>query len=253
MTVDNLKELQIIKRLCLRLNKAAKIHIAVNTGMNRIGVKYLQKFKQMLSFICKNKLLKLKGVFTHCFDADIKNSHFYKQMKVFKKYIKYIKNKNVLIHIGGSFCLTKKIPNFVNMVRVGLFIYGYGVFKLKPVMSITSKVIKITKCKRGESVGYGSTLLKKDSTIGLVPLGYADGLPINLSNKADVIINNQKCKIIGRICMDMLMVDITNKKVKLFDSVIVFNNADYFAKLCKTSTYEILTNFNKIRAKEIIC
>ena len=134
-------------------------------------------------------------------------------------------------------CLTKKIPNFVNMVRVGLFLYGYGSSNLKPVMSITSKIIKIIKCKKGESVGYGTTVLTKKGVVCIVPIGYADGMPLALSNTLKVKINNQKCKIIGRICMDMFMVDITNKKVKLFDSIVVFNNADYYAKLCKTSTY----------------
>ena len=252
ITVDSLQELKIIKKISLKLKRIAKVHIAINTGMNRIGVKNIKEFNKMLNFISKNKTIKLKGVFTHCFDADAKFSHFYKQMKNFKKYVNLLKNKNILIHIGGSFCLTKTIPKFVNMVRIGLFLYGYGSPQLKRAMTITSRVIKKIRANKGEFVGYGNTKLNKNTLIGIVPIGYADGVPLKLSKIAKVTINNQKCKIIGRICMDMLMVDITHKNIKTFDKVIVFNDANYFSKITKTSVYETLTNFGKIRAKDNI-
>ena len=252
ITVDSLQDLKTIKKISSKLKTTAKVHIAINTGMNRIGVKNIKEFKQMINFITKNKTIKLKGIFTHCFDADAKFSHFYKQMKKFKKYINLLKNKNILIHIGGSFCLTKTIPNFVNMVRIGLFLYGYGLPQLKRAMIITSRVIKKIRANKGEFVGYGKTKLNKNTTIGLVPMGYADGVSLKLSNIAKVTINNQKCKIIGRVCMDMLMVDITHKNIKPFDKVIVFNDANYFSKITKTSVYETLTNFSKIRAKDNI-
>lgn len=252
ITIDELLELKQINKLCKKHNLKANVHIAINTGMNRIGVKTINDFKQILSFINNSHHIKLKGIFTHLFDADERYTNFYKQMEIFKRYAKLVINKKTLIHIGGSFVLTKKIPKFINMVRVGFFMYGYGNKNLKPIMKITSKVIKITNCKKGEYVGYGKTRLSKNTKIALIPMGYADGIFRNLSNKANVIVNGIECKIVGKICMDMFMVDITNKKVRIGDIVEVFTNAEQDAKLLKTSPYEILTNYSKSRTKTVI-
>ena len=248
-TIDSVKELHRVLKDCKSCRKQAKIHIAINTGMNRIGVKNLSDFREILNFIeAHKKYLCLIGIFTHCYDADGLKTNFYKQMKKFEKFYYIVKDKKILIHIGGSYCLNHKLPSFVNMIRTGFFLYGYGKLNLKPVMRIESKIIKLTPCKKGEYVGYGKTKLKKDKTIATVPLGYADGVLRQVSNKAYVKINGLKCKIIGKVCMDMFMVDVTGVNAKIGDRVVVFNNAEYFAKLSKTSPYEILTNFSKARA-----
>lgn len=245
--IDDLSEIKKISNICKKLKKKAYIHIAVNTGMNRIGVKSLLCFCNMLDYINKQKNIVLCGVFTHCYNADETKTHFYSQMKLFSYYVKLINNKNVLIHIGGSFCLNHKIPKFVDMVRVGMFLYGYGNKTLKPVMTIQSKIVKLSFCKKGEFVGYGNTMLKKDSLIATIPIGYADGVPRRLSDRAYVNINGKKCKIVGNICMDMMMVDVTNISVRLNDKVEIYNSANYFAQITDTSPYEILTNFRKCR------
>ena len=116
-------------------------------------------------------------------------------------------------------------------------------------MSICGNILKITHCKNGEYIGYGKTKLKHNARIALVPLGYADGIPRQISNKAHVNINGRTCKIIGKICMDCLFIDVTNKNIHVGDSVTVFNNAEYYAKLACTSPYEILTNFSSARVK----
>lgn len=247
ITIDTLQELKEIENICKQHNINANIHIAINTGMNRIGVKNICIFKQILNCIYTSQHIKLKGIFTHCFDEDCIKSHFKQQMIKFKQFVNCVKDKDILVHIGGSFCLTKQIPEFVNMVRVGYFLYGYGAPKLKPVMQIYSKVIKITHCNKGEFVGYGKTLLKRYTGIALLSIGYADGVPLALSNKGYVTINNQRCKIIGKICMDVMMVDVSAKNVKLYDNATIFDNAKFFANITKTSPYEILTNFYKLR------
>lgn len=252
ITVDTLEELKKIGYICKKNNTTANIHIAVNSGMNRLGVKDIDTFKQMLKFVNTNGYITLKGVFTHCFDEDCAKNHFEEQMSIFKQFVNCISDKNVLIHVGGSFCLNQKLPDFVNMVRVGYFLYGYGNPVLQPVMSIVSKIIKITNCCADEYVGYGNTKLTKNTTVALVPLGYADGIPWLLSNMSYVYINNIPCKILGKICMDMLMVDITDKNIKINDNVIIFDNAEHLSNIAKSSPYEILTNFTNVRAKTII-
>jgi len=252
ITIDCLDELITILNVCKKLNMPANVHVAVNTGMNRIGVKTLLEFKDILKFIDENNFIILEGVFTHCFDADKLQSNFYNQMHKFYCFVKELKDKKILIHIGGSFVLKHKIPNFVNMVRIGFFIYGYGMAKLKPVMSIQSKIIKIINAKKGEYIGYGTHKLKSDAIIATIPIGYADGLTRQASNKYFVEIKHQKCPIIGSICMDMCMVDISKIACKVGDRVNVFNNALCLAKCIKTSPYEILTNFQKLRGKCLI-
>lgn len=246
--IDSIDELKIINKIATKLNKCALVHIKVNTGMNRLGVRHIDEFLAIMEFIKHSKFIKLVGVYTHTFDSDNKNTHFYQQMEIFYKFVKLIDDKSILIHIGGSYVLNHKIPKFVNMVRVGLFIYGYGKSGLKPVMSIRSRIAKIFKCYAGDYVGYGnSTQLKKDALIAVIPIGYADGVMRRLSNNHQLTINNQKCNIVGNICMDMLMVDVTNIKCKVGDVVIVMNNAQNIAKKLNTSVYEVLTTFNLIR------
>lgn len=252
ITIDNLQELTKLATICKKLNKCAYAHIAINTGMNRIGVKTLNYFKKMLQFIKNNTQIVLAGIFTHCYNADQNNRHFHIQMQKFAKFVEMVDYTKILVHIGGSFCLNHKLPVFVNMVRCGFFLYGYGNKQLKPVMQVMSKIIKIVNCKKGEYVGYGKTRLKKDKVIAVVPIGYADGIGRKLSNKVYVEINGIKCKSVGKICMDCMLVDITNARAKLGDNVNVYTNADYFAKLTRTSPYEILTNFNNSRCKTLL-
>lgn len=253
-TIDSIQEIQKVISICKNKQKVACVHIAVNSGMNRIGVKSLDTFTKILSLINNNsEYVKVEGVFTHCFDADSKGTHFYEQMKIFHKYVSLIQDKKVIIHIGGSFVLKHKIPNFVNMVRVGYFIYGYGLAKLKPVMKIESRIVNITDCKKGEYIGYGNkTKILADCKIACVPIGYADGLCRRLSDKYCFKIGNKRAKIIGNICMDMCMIDVSQIDCKLGNRVVCLESALSQAKIVDTSPYEILTNYSKLRGKTIV-
>lgn len=246
-TIDSEQEIDEIKKICHKTTQIAYIHIAINTGMNRIGVKSVKEFKNILEKIEQDKKLKLCGVFTHTFDSESSSGHFYEQMQNFYQYVKIINNPEILIHIGGSYVLNHKIPTFINMVRVGYYLYGYGKKSLRPVMKISTKIIKIIDCKKSEYVGYGKNKLKTSSKIAILPIGYADGLNRRLSNKYYVLIKNKKCKIIGNICMDMCMIDISNINCKIGDEVCVLDNAQEMAKIVETLPYEILTSFNQLR------
>lgn len=252
ITIDCEDKLIKVIKTAKNVNKQAYVHLAINTGMNRIGVKDLKTFKKMVKIIRNNNCICLAGVFTHMFDADQKKGHFDEQIKLFSKFVEIVKDKNILVHIGGSFCLQHKMPKFVNMVRVGYFLYGYGEKNLLPVMSIESYVTKLTNCKKGEFVGYGDTRLKKDTMVAVVPLGYSDGVCRRLSEKAYVLINGVSCKIVGKVCMDCFMVESTNANAKVGDGVVVFNDAEQWAQIVQTSPYEILTRFSSSRTKIVI-
>ena len=162
------------------------------------------------------------------------------------------------------------------MIRLGIVLYGgleinydpvqYGEskgdreyktkFMFKPSISIKSKIIAINNVKKGECVGYCKNYIaKKNMVVATIPLGYADGIFRNFSKKGKVLINGKKCKVVGNICMDMFMVDITNIKAKIFDEVILIGKdklgntitLNEFASYCDTISYEVLTNIKQMR------
>ena len=233
--------------------KFIKIHLKVNCGMNRLGISEVNEFIEIYNLSLKHKIF-IEGVATHFSTPDCNKKIYIKQQRKFKEFLQKIPfNENPIISIGGSGIINQEILgnkfNF-NMIRTGLILYGYGskALKLKPVLSVNSHLIKIFTLKKGEFLGYGNGYMaSSDIKIGVVPLGYGDGVSRNLSNNFSVIINKKKAQSVGFICMDMFFVDLTNIKAKVGDKVIVFNNAKKWAKLLGTIPYEVLTNFRLIR------
>ena len=139
------------------------------------------------------------------------------------------------------------------MVRPGILMYGLGKSgqdKLSPVMSLKTEVVKIRKIKAKESVSYGRTFVaEKNMTIGVIPIGYADGLPRSVSNLGHVICRDVKCKILGRVCMDLTMIDLTSiVSPKLGDEVIIFDDlytANHLSSIVDTISYEIVCGISK--------
>ena len=244
--VDNLTQLKKISNL----GTVVKIHLKINSGMNRLGFKNINIFKKALKIIKNNNKIIFEGIFTHFFCP--KNKEITQnQIKIFKKYINICKmfNFDPIVHIGGSKMIDYVFKG-VSYVRCGLALYGYGCNITKPVMRITSPLLKITKVKKDECVGYDCAFVaSKDMTVGLVPFGYADGIKIT---QKSVTFANTKLNIVGKICMDMFMVDLTNVKAKVGDYVTVFDNATSWSKNTFESEYQILTNLIKSRTQNIV-
>lgn len=250
ITIDKLSELKQIESIAKKIGSTVCVHIKVNTGMNRLGTRSLCYFKKLIDYISASNFLVLSGVFTHFFDTENANI-FATQLAFFKKFVDRIpKNLSPTIHIGGSGVLNYELPSWVDVVRVGLWLYGYGNKNLKPVLKICSFVSETKTVFAGEYVGYSSAYrAKKMMKIATVGIGYADGFVRALSKCGYVYILGKKCKIVGNICMDMLMCDITHLKKPIPPNcpVVVFKNANSVATLTKLSQYEILTNFNNLR------
>ena len=242
--VDDISQIFELKKLKQKI----KIHIKINTGMNRLGVKNLSELEEMLILIRDCDKIILEGVFTHCFCTNnVKITK--KQLKTFKKYQKMLNfyNFSPILHIGGSGMIKYCCKDF-DYIRCGISLYGYCNVSTKPVMKIVSKVIKITNIRKGEFVGYnGAYMAQKDMTIAVVPLGYADGIPRNMFNKLCVKYKNFELKCVGEICMDMFMVDCTGIQIECGDCVEVFCDASSWGKLCGLCEYEVLTNLIKSR------
>ena len=235
--------------------EAYPVHIKFNTGLNRLG--FCENDIDYIASLLENSaLLKIKGIFSHLAASDDpKETEFtHTQIAAFKKIVSSM--EAVLGYRPMKHLLnTSGIINYSewqwDMVRSGIGLYGYGNdpnidSELKQVASLKTIISQIHKIAPGESVGYNRAYISKDfRTTATLPLGHADGIGRQYGNgKAFVIVKGQKAPIIGNVCMDMLMVDITGIDCKEGDEVIVFGKgqtAEEFAKYVNTISYELLT------------
>ena len=258
-------------------NMTLKIHIKVNSGMNRLGfdkneilelVKIVKKYN--LNNKSKNRL-EIISIFSHISDAE-NQSETEKQVEKYEKILKIFSQNNVRYgysHLQASPLLFKygKKYNY-DFARIGMALYGMEPLStdvgLLDVITVKSKIINIRNVKKNDKVSYGSKgIVKHDSKIGIVAIGYAHGLQkqIENSNKAYILVNGQKAKIIGEICMDMIFVDLTNiENVKMNDEVVIIGsqkNAEngivekitlrQMARWAKTIQDDVLTKFGGIK------
>lgn len=212
------------------------VHIALDTGMHRLGIQYYDV--ESVKSVCDLANLKVDGIFSHLSVSDSDDAsdveYTKKQISNFNEAIELITNKGLEVktkHIQSSYGLLNYPDLKCDYARIGISLYGVdssdGIKKiidpkLNPVLSLKAKVIQIRELKCGEPVSYGRTFItERDSKIAVLPLGYADGYPRCLSGgKGRVIINGQYAPIVGRICMDQLMIDVTD-----IDSVCVGDTA----------------------------
>ena len=258
-------------------NMTLKIHIKVNSGMNRLGfdkneilelVKIVKKYD--LNNKSKNRL-EIISIFSHISDAE-NQAETEKQVEKYEKILKIFSQNNVRYkysHLQASPLLFKygKKYNY-DFARIGMALYGMEPLStdvgLLDVITVKSKIINIRNVKKNDKVSYGSKgIVKHDSKIGIVAIGYAHGLQkqIENSNKAYILVNGQKAKIIGEICMDMIFVDLTNiENVKMNDEVVIIGsqkNAEngivekitlrQMARWAKTIQDDVLTKFGGIK------
>ena len=223
-----------------------KLHLCINSGMNRYGIKNLKEFVKIIRLL-KNNDIKLEGVYTHFSSLTTDNKYTQKQRKNFEDFLTFLPGEwKTIIHVGGG---NTMFENFnADMYRIGLGIYGYGFDFVKPVLKIKSRIVEIEDVERGEHVGYlCSFTANKKMKVATIPIGYADGLPRKLSNNISVELNGKQAKNCGNICMDTFMVDVSDIKCKIGDEVLVLDDAKIWAKLLDTTVYEVLTNFCKFR------
>jgi len=238
-----------------KLGRIAKIHIKVDTGMGRIGVQYLKAY-DLIKKMNRLKNISIEGIFTHFPLADINNKFTNQEISIFKKLVSELKKEGInipLIHAANSIGVLDYKNSHFNMVRPGLIIYGLYPkeklkIKLKPVLSLKTRIVYLKNVPKGFKVSYGHTYItKKNTNIATIPLGYGDGYPRNLSNKAPVLIKGKRFKISGRICMDQIMVDVNNSKLKVGDEVVLIGRqgrnkitVEELAHLAMTIPYEIV-------------
>lgn len=239
-----------------KLKKQVKVHIEIDTGMGRTGV-LLNKLNDFITEIKECKNIKVEGVYTHLSKADTDYKYTKKQLDDFEKAVNYIISSlgNIrYIHASASNGIINFPNKIFNLIRPGIIIYGYESFlgidkkiKLKPVSKLKSKITYLKEVEENTYIGYSKTFVtKRKSVIATVPIGYADGLKRTLSNKGYVVINGKKAPIIGNICMDSIMIDVTDiKNVKINDDVFIWDNKiiklEDISNMCNTINYEIIS------------
>jgi alanine racemase len=243
------------------LNKPVKIHIKLDTGMHRLGFTE-EDIEPLIERLKKNDMIYVQSVFSHLAASDKPafDDFTEEQIKCFERMsLQFTQASDHLVfrHIVNSAGIERFPEAHFDMVRLGIGLYGTedSMGKLENVVCLRSTVSQIKKVKKGESVSYNrSWIADKDTTIGVVSVGYADGLMRNLGNgKLDLWIKNKPVKIIGDICMDMCMVDLTGLNVAEGDDVIIFNGEHKVSELARkagTISYEILSRISR-RVKRV--
>lgn len=243
-------------RICKTQNLTNySIHLKFNTGLNRLGFS-IDDVSAILAFIAKDNTLKIASVFSHLAASEDLNEKVFTENQIasfirIKELVEKMLRYKPIFHLLN----TSGIVNYPNaqfdMVRLGIGIYGFAndtteTNKLKNVLTLKSIISQIHLLKKGDSVGYNRGFLAtKNTKTATIPIGHADGISRKLGNGiGDVFINNVKAKIIGNVCMDMIMVDVTSIDCKEGDTVILFDSQkriEEIAQKLDTIPYEFLT------------
>lgn len=243
--------------------KRIKVHVKIDTGMGRVGVRH-QEAVRFIEQVSLNDYFILDGVYSHFATSDEKDKTFSElQLKRFNEILTELKKKNIktgIRHIANSGAILTMPGAYLDMVRPGISLYGYppsseitSPIKLKPVMSLISEVSSCRWYEKGESVSYGRKfILNNRSQIISIPIGYADGLNRNLSNKIFCIIKDKLFPQVGRVTMDRIMFDVGEANIKIGDKVIILGESKHhkidawdWSRVLKTIPYEITCNISK--------
>ncbi len=252
------------QRLLPALAKAAgsadqsfPIHIKVDTGMGRLGFSP-SEIAALFDALPAWKSLRVEGFMTHLADSDGDDpGHTEQQLQNFRTLLDHVAHRGVkipIVHAANSAAIVRFPQSHFSLVRPGIMLYGYlpkdvASPELKPVLSLRTRVMQLRTIKPGDSVSYNRTFVaKRTSTIAVLPIGYADGYNRRLSNKGFVLIDGKRAPVVGLVCMDMTMVDVTDiPSVQVGDSVTLIGRqgqdaiwADDIAGWTGTIPYEIL-------------
>ena len=251
----------LIKKLNLEAKKKNKLlpfHIEIETGMGRLGISP-DELETFFSEIKKSENLKLEGVMTHFAQSEAEDpSYTMYQMDIFRKAVELIKKdfNEIAVHASNSAALLGFPEARFDLARIGIAMYGYHPHKrlknkisLKPVMTLKTKVLHLKTLSAGKSISYGRKFFTtRESKIATIFSGYGDGLNRKLTNLGEVLIKGMRAPIVGTVCIDQFMADVTHiPDVKVGDEVILIGNqgnefigADEIAEKLDTIPYEVL-------------
>ena len=262
--VYEIGQIKALERASRAADSPARLHLKLETGMARLG-QFPEPAAKLLQLISKSKYLKLEGVASHFSTAEEANGFVKYQLQVLKDFIadnkKYI-SKKVLQHISCTASILTAPDTHLDMVRLGIGLYGLwpsaethkkSKAGLAPVLAWKTTIIEIQKLPKGIVVGYGKSFITKKSIVmASTPVGYWEGYDRRLGNKGVVLIGGKRCPIIGRICMNLSMVDVSKvNRAMVGDEVVLIGRqgkaevtADEMAKKIDSINYEVVTCIN---------
>ena len=243
----------------IKTDRRVRVHLEIETGMNRTGIN-INDLDCFIEKLKTNSNIIVEGVYTHLSSADSDIDYTNGQIAVFKRAVEIVKNNFdtiKYIHCEASKGILNFNLDFTNLIRPGMVMHGYDMFDgssdlidIKPVCKLKSKITFLKETPCGEYIGYSkSYMTTRKSMIATVPIGYADGLSRILSNRGYVVINGKKAPIVGKVCMDSIMIDVTDiEDVKIYDDVYIWDNEivklSDVAELCDTSNYEVISRIS---------
>ncbi|MFY9907918.1 MAG: alanine racemase [Terriglobales bacterium] len=262
--------IESLERATRQRQRVLPVHLKVDTGMNRLGTS-LEALPRLCEMLLACKHLTLEGVSTHFASAEVLDAEdAHRQIKRFEAGLAILQSYGfhpALIHMGNSAAMTARLDTWKTMVRPGIALYGYSLaftrggepapvtpLPLRPVLSWKTRVLTVKEVAAGEAVGYmGTFVTKARSRIAVLPVGYADGYPRLLSNRARVIVGGEYAPVVGRVSMDLTIVDVSHiSSVAVGDEVILIgaiggNSVDAveLARLCESVPYEILCGLSQ--------
>ncbi len=268
--IFSLEQAEVFSQMALKSQKRLKVHLKIDTGMHRLGLEPNFKSIEIIKKIRALKGLEVEGIFTHLSNADAKiKTHAKNQMKAFNAFLEQLLDQKIefqyrhAYNSAGILSLCNGNENrFLNLYRPGIMLYGFypsnGMKEtcptiLKNVISLKAQIVQIRSVKKGEFIGYGEHFYTNEETlVGVLALGYADGLMRALGNRIQVAINNQLAPLIGKVCMDQCFIKLNNIQAKEGDEVILFgdksakaNDASEIAALLNTIPYETISTLSK--------
>ena len=221
-----------------------KCHLKVDTGMNRLGFKDISEMKQAYNL---DNLL-FEGIFTHFAYSENEESTR-TQFQIFDNAIKELEKDNITFkirHCANSASIFRYPEYNLDMVRPGIVLYGLGGYpELKQALTMHSIISHIKYIEKGETVGYNRTFVAdKRIKVATIPVGYGDGFLRVNKGKNTISINGKKARILGNICMDQMMVDVSDIDVNLLDEVIIYDDLEEYARNINTISYELICSIN---------
>jgi alanine racemase len=222
-TLYDLRLAEIVSRRAQALECKAQAHVKIDTGMGRVGLLPNEAVAAILT-MAKLPNLELVGLYTHFASSDSRDkSYAHRQLEQFKTIVQQLTNYDLrfkYLHAANSGAIPDLPQSYFNLVRPGVMLYGYHPsnetnesIALEPAMTLRSKILHVKRVPAGTFISYNSTFqTQQATTIATLPLGYADGISRRLSNNFEVLVRGRRCPLVGRVCMDQLMIDLGDMK-----------------------------------------
>lgn len=256
ISVFSLEDARLLSNEAVKQNKKIPFHYCIDTGMSRIGFQVNQESADICKEIAQLPSLEVEGLFSHFATADSEDlTKTVAQRDLFNSFVKMLEDRGINVpikHLNNSAGIMNFDEHF-DMVRMGIILYGMypsdqvdkALLDIKPAMTWLTHISHIKTLEKGREISYGGTyVVNEPRVIATVPVGYADGYPRTLSNIGRVIVNGQYANIVGRICMDQFMIDVTDIPDVKVDSVVTLVGKDGDAVLSMEEVSNLAGSFN---------